>query len=139
MARAYSQDLRVRVVEAIEEGASQQEAAERYGVGKATAGTWSRRKRATGGVAPGKQGRPEGSKLDAHEDFILALVEANRDITLSEIAEKLDAERGVRAVVSQIWYFFDRRGITFKKRPHTPPNRRARTSPPRARLGGKSK
>lgn len=27
----------------------------------------------------------------------------------------LEAERGVRAVVSQVWYFFDRRGVTFKK------------------------
>ena len=139
MASAYSRDLRVRVVEAMEEGASQQEAAERYGVGKATAGAWSRLKRASGDVAPAKQGRREGSKLDAHADFILALVEANRDITLSEIAQKLEAERGVRAVVSQVWYFFDRRGITFKKRPRTPPNRSARTSPPRARPGGKSK
>src|SRR5215470_4824690 len=123
MARAYGMDLRERVVEAIEAGATQDQAAERFGVGKATAGAWSRRKRFTGDVAPGKQGQPEGSKLDEHEDFILELVREKPDIALHEIAEKLEAERGVGAAVSTVWYFFDRRQITFKKRRRTPPNK----------------
>jgi transposase len=123
------------VVAAIEAGASTGEAAERYEIGKSTAGAWARLKRATGDVAPGRQGQPEGSKLDACEDFILALIEENRDITLAEIAERLGRERGVRAVPATIWYFFDRRGITFKKRPRTQASRSAKTSPPRAKPG----
>jgi transposase-like protein len=85
MARAYDRDLRVRVVEAIEAGATGEAAAERFGIGKSTAGAWARLKRATGDVTPGKQGQPAGSKLDVHADFILALVEAQADLTLAEI------------------------------------------------------
>lgn len=139
MARPYEMDLRVRVVEAIEAGASTQEAAERFDIGKATAGAWARLKRATGSVAPGRLGKPKGSRLDAHEDFILALVDAHCDITLDEIAERLLAERGVRAAASTIWYFFDAREITFKKRPRTLPNKTAQTSRRRARNGAIAK
>jgi transposase len=130
-------DLRERVVAAIEAGASAGEAAERFEVGRSTAGAWARLKRATGAVAPGRQGQPEGSKLDAHEDFILALVAENRDITLAEIAERLMRQRGVQAAAATVWYFFDRRGITFKKRLRTRASRSATTSPLRARPGAR--
>jgi transposase len=135
MARAYDRDLRVRVVEAIEAGATGEAAAERFGIGKSTAGTWARLKRATGDVTPGKQGQPAGSKLDAHADFILALVEAQADITLAEIAARLEAERGMRAAPATVWYFFDRRGITYKKRVRMPASRNARMSPPPGKPG----
>jgi transposase len=116
MARAYSLDLRQRVVDAIEGGLSTREAARQFSIGIATAGAWHRLWRRTGDVRPGRQGQPEHSKLDAHEDFILGLVEEIKDIALAEIAERLVEERGVSACPATIWYFFDKRGITFKKR-----------------------
>lgn len=137
MGRPYGMDLRVRVVEAIEAGASTQEAAERFDVGKATAGAWARLKRAQGSLTPGRQGKPKGSKLDAHAEFILALIDATPDITLAEIAARLHAERGVRAVAATVWYFFDRRDISFKKRPRTPASKSARMLPPRAKPGAR--
>jgi transposase len=115
MAKAYDRDLRLRVVAAIEAGATTEVAAERFGVGKATAGAWARLKRATGDVAPGRQGQPPGSKLDPHADFIFGLLEEKIDISLVEIAERLESERGVRVVPATIWYFFDKRDWTFKK------------------------
>lgn len=130
MAKAYDRDLRVRVVEAIEDGATGEAAAERFGIGKSTAGAWARLKRDTGDVTPGKQGQPVGSKLDAHADFILALVAAQADITLAEIVARLEAERGMRAASATVWYFLDRRRITFKKRRRTPANRSGKMSPP---------
>ena len=98
MGKSYSLDLRRRVVEAIEGGMSTGAAAARFAIGKATAGSWARRKRATGDVRLDRQGPPEGSKLDAHEAFILGLIEATPDITLAEIAARLRAERGIRTV-----------------------------------------
>ncbi len=74
MSRSYSTDLRVRVIRAISDGLSRRQAAARFGVGVSTAVTWYRRYRETGEVAARKQGQPGGSKLDAHEVFILALV-----------------------------------------------------------------
>src|SRR6266700_1493935 len=79
MARAYSLDLRQRVVEAIEDGLSSREAARRFAIGIATAGAWHRLWRRTGDVHPGRQGKPQGSKLDAHEQFVLSLVESQKD------------------------------------------------------------
>jgi len=64
MGKPYSMDLRERVVSAIEGGVSTRQAAERFAIGIATAGTWARLKRATGEVRPAKQGKPKGSVLD---------------------------------------------------------------------------
>jgi transposase len=138
MAKAYDRDLRLRVVAAIEAGATTEAAAERFGVGKATAGAWARLKRATGDVEPRRQGQPPGSKLDPHADFIFGLLDDKIDISLVEIAERLESERGVRVVPATIWYFFAKRDWTFKKRPPRPASKSAKTSPPHAAPGSKS-
>lgn len=127
MARAYGMDLRRRVVEAIAEGLSSRQAAQRFAVGIATAGAWHRLWRRTGDVQPGRQGKPKGSKLDAHEAFVLELVEGRKDISLEEIAERLAKERRISACPATIWYFFDKRGITFKKRQGMRASSNART------------
>jgi transposase len=116
MARAYGLDLRRRGVEAIDSGLSARGAAARFSVGISTAINWHRQWRERRSLEPGRQGKPAGSKLDAHEAFILGLVEENADISLTEIAERLLAERCVSAVPSTVCLFFKKRGITFKKR-----------------------
>ncbi|MBL4557215.1 MAG: IS630 family transposase [Rhodobacteraceae bacterium] len=115
MGRPLDVDLRRRVVAAIESGMSTGAAARRFSVSKAAAGAWSRLKRATGDVLPKPQGSGFGSVLDPHEVFILGLIEADRDVTLAEIADRLESDRGLRVASSTIWYWLDRRGITFKK------------------------
>ena len=129
MVQAYSGDLRGRVIRAAADGVSARQAAARFGVGASTAIVWVRRFRANGEATARRQGKPRGSRLDAHADFILALVEAGtKDISLAEIAERLEAERGVRVGLTSVWTFLDRHGLTYKKRPRTPPSRSARTS-----------
>ena len=115
MPRSYSTDLRVRVIGAILDGLSRRWAASRFGVGVSTAVKWYRRYGETGEVAARKQGQPGGSKLDAHEAFILALVEERPDISLAEIAQRLTEQRSVSACLATVWYFFERRGISFNK------------------------
>jgi transposase len=122
MTRSLSGDLRGRVIAAIEDGISTREAARRFRIGISTAGAWYRRYRETGEKEARKQGQPSRSKLDAHEAFILGLIDEAPDITLAEIGERLATERGVRAVPSTVWLFLDRRGITFKKRLRMPPS-----------------
>ena len=124
MARAYSQDLRERVIDA---GTSAREAAERFGIGVATAIVWVRRAR-EGERSARKQGQPKRSKLDQHREFLLALIEAEPDITIAEMQERLRSEAGVTVSVGTVWTFLDRAGLTFKKRPPTRPSRSARTS-----------
>jgi transposase len=125
MARAYSLDLRERVVAAIEEGLSTHQAAARFSIGISTAGAWARLKRSQGDVRPGRQGKPKGSVLDAHADFILGVLEAKPDTTLDELVDRLAAERAVRIVRTAVWKFLDRRDMTHKKRPHTRASRNA--------------
>jgi len=115
MPRSYSTDLRVRVIEAISGGLSRRRAAARFGVGVSTAVKWYQRYRETGEIAAHKQGQPGGSKLDAHEAFILALVRERADISLAEIAACLAERRAVSVCPATVWYFFERRGISFKK------------------------
>ena len=136
MARAFSLDLRKRVVEAIVGGMSTREAARRFAIGISTAGSWHRAWRATGSLEPGRQGHPKVSKLDAHEAFILSLVDTeDRDITLVEIADRLETDRGVRTCAASVHAFFKKRDITLKKRRRMHRSSSARMSSPRANAG----
>ena len=125
MARAYSLDLRERVVAAIEEGLSTHQAAARFSIGVSTAGAWARLKRSQGDVRPGRRGKPKGSVLDVHADFILGVLEDKSDTTLDELVDRLAAERAVRIVRTAVWKFLDRRDLTHKKRRHTRASRNA--------------
>lgn len=120
MGKPYGMDLRERVVAAIEGGMSTRAAAARFAIGIATAGAWARLKRATGNVRPAKQGKPKGSVLDAHADFILGVLKEAPDTTLDEMVERLFEERGVAVVRTAVWKFLDRHGQTHKKRPLMP-------------------
>jgi transposase len=124
MARAYSQDLRDRVIDA---GTSARAAAERFGIGVATAIVWVRRAREGERVAR-KQGQPRRSMLDPHRDYLLGLIAAEPDLTLAELQERLRGEAGVSASIGTIWTFLDRAGLTFKKRPLTHASRTVQTS-----------
>lgn len=138
MSGAYSADLRGRVIDAVEAGASARRAAARFEVGIATAIVWVRRWRATGERMARRQGNPGGSKLDAHEGFLLGLIEEQRDITLAEMRARLLEERGVSAGIGTLWRFFDLRGITVKKRRAMPASRTGPTSARRARPGSRA-
>ncbi len=116
MSHSFSADLRLRVLQAISEGLSTRKAARRFGIGVSTAGEWYRRYRAHGETGARKKGQPLGSKLDAHETFILDLVEETPDIALHEIAERLASEHRLSVCKATVWHFFDKRAITFKKR-----------------------
>jgi transposase len=75
MSKAYSEDLRQRIVEAVEGGMSRRQAAARYKVGVSSAIRYVQRWRATGSVKQDRMGQPGGSKLDPHQDWILKLIE----------------------------------------------------------------
>ena len=125
MARAYSQDLRDRVIGAWLSGTPARQAAARFGIGVATAIVWVRRARETGERTPRRQGQPKRSKLDPHRAFLLGLIAETPDITLAEMQERL-RQQGVSASIGTIWTFLDRCGLTVKK---SPPMRRSRIGP----------
>ena len=128
MVQAYSLDLRERVIGFVATGGSARGAAQHFGIGVATAIRWVREWRRTGSYEPAAFGKPPGSKLDAHERFLLGLIEEGPDITLEEMRQRLAEERGVSAGIGTLWRFFDARGISYKKRLGTLASRSAKTS-----------
>jgi transposase len=84
MPKPYSQDLRMRVVEAVEGGASRREVAEVYGISPSVVVIWMQRWTETGSV----EAKPSGgstSPLDEHAEFLLGLTIEQPDMTLDEI------------------------------------------------------
>ncbi len=115
MVKSLSDDLRVRVVEAVDAGASRRQAASRFGVSVSSAIRWVRRWRDRGEVRARPQGGDRRSgRIEAQADFILAAVEERPDVTLAEL-QALLLERGVSVGIGSLWRFFERRGISFKK------------------------
>lgn len=128
MARALSIDLRHRVLDAMRQGATTHAAAERFGIAIATAVRWRSQDRSGRSDPLPMGGDRRSGRIEAEADFLLALVDEADDITLHEMQRRLSDERGLTVGVGTLWRFFDRRGITWKKRPRTRANRIARTS-----------
>ena len=125
MTAPLSNDLRLRVVRAIQAGASRRAAADKFDVSIASAVRWHQRYKRTGSVEPNTMGGDRHShRAEAHAAKVLSWVEENRDITLVEIADRLAAQGHVFAPAT-IWRLLDRHDYTVKKRPPTPQNRTA--------------
>jgi transposase len=115
MGQALSIDLRERVVAAVDGGMSRRQAAVHFGVSPSSAIRWVDQQRKQGSLAPKPQGGDHRSgRIEAHADFILALVAERPDITLDEIRAKL-AGKGVAVGISTVWRFFGRHRFTLKK------------------------
>jgi transposase len=128
MATALSNDLRERVLSAVDGGLSCRQAAERFGVSAASAIRWNDRRRREGNFGPKALGGDRRSgRVEAHGELILSLVGDKPDMTLAELRARL-AEAGLGVAISTLWRFFKRRGITRKKRPRMPPSRTGRMS-----------
>jgi len=115
MSRAYSEDLRIRVVRYVEGGASARSAAKLFGVSASTSVKWMQRWRLKKSVAANPVRGHRRRLLDCHADWLLELVESKSDITLAEIRAKL-RKRGVRVSLWTVWSFYDRREFSFKKK-----------------------
>jgi len=117
MASSYSQDLRDRVIDAVERGGmSRRAAARRFGVSESSAVKWLQRFRTKGARTPVGTGGHRPSALKPHRDFLDAALAEKPDITLTALARRLLAERGVKADTAMLSRFFRREGVTFKKR-----------------------
>jgi transposase len=106
MPKSYSGDLRERVIEAVELGASRREAAERFEVSVSSAVKWLQRWRESGSAAP-KQRGGSVSPLEEHGARVLDVVAEQPDLTLVETVAELRKQR-IRTSRSSLWRFLDR-------------------------------
>ena len=115
MPKSYSGDLRERVIEAVEGGASRRETAERFEVSVSSAVKWLQRWHQSKSAVP----KPRGGSVSPLEEFaeqILDLIAQQPDLTLVETVAEL-RKRRIRTSRSSLWRFLDRHGITLKKKP----------------------
>ena len=96
--KAYSQDLRERVIAAVDAGQQSQAAiAQTFGISESTLDKWVKRWRDTGSVAalPFAGGRRR--TLKGCTTIIRAEVKRQPDVTLDELCERVEAQSGVSA------------------------------------------
>ncbi|WP_197728609.1 IS630 family transposase [Rhizobium ruizarguesonis] len=115
MARALSDDLRLSILKASAAGMSARQAAARFGVGISTAIRWIARA-SDGEPTSRPQGWRRSSSLDAHEAFVVEMIDDRKDVTLDEMVERLCVERQVGISRSALGAWLRRRGWTFKKK-----------------------
>lgn len=96
MTAPLSQDLRQRLIRAVEEGSSARAAAKRFEVNPSAAIKLVQRVRRTDSTAPSQIGGYRKRLLAEHEDLLRELTETRKGIILKEIKEAF-AERGIEA------------------------------------------
>ena len=116
MARAYSLDLRERVVAAVAAGKSCRAVAATFEVSVASVVKWSQRFRATGSAAAKPMGGNRPYALARERDWLLGRLAEKPDVTLRALLGEL-AARGVKVSYYAVWHFFEHEGISFKKKP----------------------
>lgn len=133
MGRPYSEDLRVRMVAAVEGGMSRNAVAKQFAVSTSCVVKLMQRFRRTGSVAPAARGRKPYA-LAEHEAIVRELIRAQPDLTIDEVRWQL-ADRGIRVGRSSVNRFLQACDLTLKKSRFMPPSSNGRTSQRRATNG----
>ncbi|WP_108649890.1 IS630 transposase-related protein [Dongshaea marina] len=113
MPKAFSQDLRDRVIQAGLRGSSAADAARRFGVSHSAAVKWIRRAK-TGEWSARQQGGHRRSQFDKYHDYLSALIQQQPDITLYELQARLQKSYQVKVGISTLWGWLRRSGLKYK-------------------------
>jgi transposase len=116
MTAPLSQDLRERIVQAVEGGSTMRQAARRFAVSASAAIKLMQRVRQTGSTAPATIGGHRRPILEPHADTLRAIVSSQAGITLREIKAALAARGIVVKALSTIADMLHRLGLSHKKR-----------------------
>lgn len=121
MPRAYSQDLRSRVLAAAHlDRWSHRALAARFQVGESTVRLWLRQERTTGQTTP-KRGHGAPPRIrDAGAQVLGDLVAAQNDATLAELATRYRARTGVAVGIMAVWRACRRLGLKRKRKKRAP-------------------
>src|ERR1700689_2622661 len=128
MARAYSDDLRRKLLEAHEQGeGSLAELAKRFRVSEGWAWKISAARSRTGKMerpAGGKRGRK--SRITAEViGYLRSRLKDQPDRTLVELQEDLRNHRNIEIGITWLWMVLKQMGLRLKKSHSTPPSRTA--------------
>lgn len=126
MTKPYSDDLRERVVTAMQSGESCRAVAARFGVAPSSVVKWTQRAARTGSVSPAQMGGYRRPVLEPHRAWLLDQVQNCPHVTLAMLQQML-AERGIAVSHDTVWRFLRACGLSFKKRRWSPMSVNART------------
>lgn len=115
MGKAYSGDLRERVVVAMASGRSCREVGAAFDVAPSTAGNWWRRYRQERSHAARPTGGDRRSKLTGEASWIGDRLAETPELTLEELRRDL-AGRGVEVSYASVWRTVRRLGLRHKKK-----------------------
>jgi len=136
--QSYSEDLRARVLAAVDGGMAARAAARLFRVSVSYIYKALIRRRRTGETtASSRRGHRPRKLSPAQEAALAAHIEAHADLTLAALQAWLLAEHGVRLSNGAMWSAVARLGLSFKKRRSARANKTARMSPPGAASGGR--
>ena len=127
MGRAYSQDLRDRVLSAVDGGLRPADVAELFEVDVSYIYKVLIRRRTTGMTTSLPWAAGARPKLREHEDALRRHVSEFADSTLEEIRAWLISEHGVKVSVGCLWNTLERMKLPLKKSRNAPPSRTGRT------------
>jgi transposase len=113
--RPYSEDLRERVMVAVDRGEARDEVAERFSVSVPTITRWVRRRRETGGLAPTPVPGPPAVKMNALLEALPERLAERADATLEEQCSWWYAVAGVEVSTATMSRAITRLGWTRKK------------------------
>ena len=125
MPRAYSIDLRTRVMNDIAAGLSLQKTANKYSVSNQWIQTLKKRLKETGSCEAKPLQGVAGRKrvLKDYQEQLAEIVTQNPDATLEELAEQLP----VKVSTSMVYRELQLLKLTYKKKLCMPPNKTGRT------------
>ncbi len=115
--KAYSKDLRLRVVAAVDRGMPRAEVAETFGVSVSTIKRYLRLRRQTGDGRPKPIPGPPARKRALLEEVLPAQVGLNPDLTLEEHCELFEETHGVEVSTATMSRALKRLSLPLKKRP----------------------
>jgi len=134
--QSYSEDLRARILAAVDGGMAARTAALLFRVSVSYIYKALIRRRRTGEVsASTRRGHRPRKLAPAQEAALAAHIAAHPDLTLAALQVWLHDEHGVRLSNGAMWAAVARLGLSFKKRRSAPASRTARTSPHAAASG----
>ena len=128
--QAYSQDLRDRVLGALERGESPTAIAERYEVSRVWVYQVKKRLEESALRVSLPIGGHRVSRVATAEKQVRGWIAHKPDLTLAEICERLQSGKGIRLKVPALWHQLNKWGLSYKK---NAARQRART---RGREGG---
>jgi transposase len=125
--QSYSEDLRARVLAAVDGGMAARAVAELFRVSVSYIYKALIRRRRTGEAIPSARRGHRPRKLSpAQEAALAARIEAHPDLTLAALQAWLLVEHGVRLSNGAMWSAVARLGLSFKKRRSGRVNKTAR-------------